>query len=58
MKEPVSVEGIWLRRLGDDIQVLAEVDGVWRLVITEFYDRNISHIVEPSGIRKGASIVV
>lgn len=48
---PVEVQGIWLRRRGDDIEVLAEVDGEWKLVITEYADDPMSHIVEPSGIR-------
>lgn len=54
MRESVSVTGIMLRKLGDDIEVLAEVDGTWRLVIVEpFIDNDgwISHIAEPYAIR-------
>jgi hypothetical protein len=46
----VEVRGIWLRKIGDQVQVLAEVDNQWRLVIEERQDGNFSHIVEPSGI--------
>lgn len=55
-QEPVPVSGIWLRKnfahLGGEIEVLAEVDGVWRLLGTWPNDDGcISHIVEPAGIR-------
>ena len=54
MRTPVSVTGMMLRKLGDDIEVLAEVEGTWRLVIVEpFVDEDawISHIAEPYAIR-------
>lgn len=49
---PITVEitGIWLRRIGDEIHVCAEIDGVWQRVITEPVDGNFSHIVETNGI--------
>lgn len=51
MADPVGVHGIWLRRIGDDLQVLAEVaPGDWRLVITSWAPGQVSHIVEPRGI--------
>ncbi|HEV2929374.1 MAG TPA: hypothetical protein VGW74_11835 [Propionibacteriaceae bacterium] len=55
-QEPVPVSGIWLRKkfahLGNDIEVLAEVDGVWRLLGTWTNDDGcISHIMEPAKIR-------
>lgn len=55
-QEPVPVSGIWLRKkfahLGGEIQVLVEVDGVWRLLGTWPNDDGcISHIFEPAGIR-------
>jgi len=57
----VSVSGIWLRGGENSMQVLAEVDGRWRVVIEEYVPLHgndgavwpISHIVEPSGIRNG-----
>jgi hypothetical protein len=60
---PVTVGGIWLRGGENKMQVLAEVDGEWKVVIDEYVpthgnDGNvwpISHIVEPSGIRDGAA---
>jgi hypothetical protein len=52
-QQPIEVSGIWLRLNDDDnrIEVLAEVDGDWRLVITEYNGGLFSHIVEPLGIR-------
>ena len=52
MREEIRVGGIWLRRIGDRIQVLAEVDGRWSLVIDEGDGAGLSHIVETEGIRK------
>lgn len=58
MQAPVAVTGIWLLREGNEddpratVQVLAEIDGIWRTVITENAHRNFSHIVEPSGMRE------
>ena len=49
----VPVEGVWLRSIGDELQVLVECNGAWRNVITEARDGNISHIVEEAGIRSG-----
>ncbi len=46
----IGVKGIWLRRIGDEVQVLAEGEGGWRIVITEAIDGQFSHIVETSGI--------
>lgn len=52
---PVSITGIWLRdgRGDNEIEVLAEIDGEWRLVIVEWFEpgRLMSHIVEPLGMR-------
>lgn len=55
-QEPVPVSGIWLRTVSDGLQVLAEVEGKWRIVIEEAAsteDLMMSHIVEPSGILDG-----
>jgi hypothetical protein len=53
----VQVTGIWLQKdtehNGNGIRVLAEVDGEWRVIITETSDDGpISHIVEPAGIQR------
>jgi hypothetical protein len=50
--EPITVEitAIWLRRIGNELHVCAEIDGEWRRVITELVDGNISHIAETNGI--------
>lgn len=51
--ERVAVTGIWLRSNGDWMEVLAEIDGQWRIVIRTYAPLNemsVSHIVEPSGM--------
>lgn len=52
---PVPVTGIWLRDRdeGRVLEVLAEFDGEWRVVIhtQNILDGIISHIVEPLGMR-------
>lgn len=53
----MNITGIWLQKAtehnGNALTVLAEVDGVWRVVITEVADDGpISHIVEPAGIER------
>ena len=53
MRDSIAVSGIWLRWIEGMVQVLAEVDGKWRLLMEEPVDGNptFSHIYEPSGIR-------
>ena len=52
--ETVSLSAIWLRRIGDKVQVLAESKGKhgrhFFLVIEEQADGAFSHIVEVEGI--------
>lgn len=48
---PVYVTGIWLRRIGNDIEVLAQISGEWVPLISEHYQNSMSHIIEPLGIR-------
>lgn len=55
----IEISGVWLRKsgigAGAKIQVLAEVDGQFRLLreekIDAFTDGEVSHIIEPLGIR-------
>ena len=49
-KEPVSVTAIWLKNIGDDVIVEAEIAGKWVEVIRERADGAYSHIVESGGI--------
>lgn len=42
----IPVTAVWLRRLGNEAQVLLEINDEWRLVIQEYYDGNFSHIAE------------
>ena len=53
-KDMVEVTGVKLRCFNGKVEVLVEVGGSWRLAISERYDDEgvISHIVEPSGIRR------
>lgn len=46
----IKIQGVWLRRIGDEVQVLVEVNRQWRKVIVELIDDNFSHITEPNGI--------
>ena len=46
----IAIDGIWLRRIGSRVEVLAEVDRQWRIIIVENVDGQFSHIVEPGGI--------
>ena len=49
----VSVSGLWLRIIDGKIQILAETEHRWRLLMEEsLADHNptFSHIYEPSGI--------
>lgn len=52
-KAPVEINGLWLRKIGDEVQVLVSMGGRWRVVIQERGDGEFSHIVEPGGIAKG-----
>ena len=51
----IEVDGIWLRTIGDKVQVLVEVRGTWRIAIEENgwpkKEGLISHIAEPRGIK-------
>ena len=49
----VLVDGVWLRFIEGKAQVLAEVEGKWRLLMEESLDGNptFSHVYEPLGIR-------
>lgn len=53
----VTITGLWIRNHGDVLEVLVERDGEWRLVLSELgwdgENGNISHIVEPLGLRRG-----
>jgi hypothetical protein len=53
---PVSITGVWLRTIGDRVQVLLEIAGQWRLINDERLGDGaktiISHITEPGGILK------
>src|ERR1700685_3514431 len=48
----VSVSGLWLRKMGDRAEMLAEnpETGEWVLLVSEQIEGNFSHICEPSGI--------
>ncbi len=42
----MHIEAIWLRRIGDRVQVLFESLGAWHLAIEEAADASYSHIAE------------
>lgn len=49
-KSPIAVTGIWLKNIGTDVIVEAEIEGQWVEVIRERSDGIFSHIVEPGGM--------
>lgn len=55
-RKGITIEGVWLRTVGSQSQVLVQIDGQWRLVIGEtIFTADgklapVSHIVEPSGV--------
>jgi hypothetical protein len=51
-EKTVEITGVWLRMLGERVQVLVEADGTWRLVNDEPRHAPVSHITEPGGILK------
>lgn len=46
----MPVEGIMLRRSGEDAVVEVEMEGKWYECIREPLDSNFSHIIEPGGL--------
>jgi len=52
-KQTIDISAVQLRRQGDELQVLVETDGVWRLAITRPWPADgtglISHIAEADG---------
>jgi hypothetical protein len=55
MTPSIDIQGIWLRRDGDRLRVLAQVDGVWRIVIETGWPSDgaglVSICAEPTGAR-------
>jgi hypothetical protein len=48
-KKKVEVTAIWLRRRGDQVEVLVEIDNDFHLAISEHWEGNFSHIAEGRG---------
>lgn len=48
----IPVSGLWLRKMGDHAEMLAEnpETGEWVLLVSEQIEGNFSHIYEPTGI--------
>ena len=42
----IPITGVWLRRFGDEVQVLVEINGEWRKVITENVEGSFSRFAE------------
>lgn len=47
----MHITAVWLRKTGENAEVLVEIDGLWRQIIDEPVDGNFSHIVEEGGLR-------
>jgi hypothetical protein len=48
----MHIEAIWVRRIGDKVQVLFESLGKWHLVIEEHAEGPFSHIAEHPALKK------
>lgn len=44
-----TATAVWLRRSGDRVQLLVEIDGDWLVACEEHIDGPFSHIAEASG---------
>lgn len=55
-KTPFTATAVWLRNLGEDgntVQLLVEIDGHWRIAISDHFapgQSNVSHIAEGNGM--------
>ena len=45
----IPVSAMWLRKIGNQVQMLAEIEGVWRLIWEEYEDGSFSAICESNG---------
>lgn len=55
MVTPITITVVWLRSMGNGrIEVLCEIDGVWRCAIRDIHDSqcDVSHIAEGNGARE------
>lgn len=59
-RKVMLVSGIWVRRIGDYVELLAEnpESGEWVELAREYFDGPFSHIVEPEGIHSRFDRVV
>ncbi len=46
------VTAMWLRKIDDQVQMLAEIDGQWRLIWSEHQDGPFSAICEARGFER------
>jgi len=49
MKTAIPITAIWLRRIKSKVEVLAEINNKFYMVIRENIDANFSHIAEGNG---------
>ena len=49
-KEPICITGLWLRRIGENVEVLIERDDQWYRILRENIEGNFSEIVESAGM--------
>lgn len=51
--QEIAVSGIWMRRIGDFVELLAEnpENHEWMEIAREHFDGPFSHIVEPNGVQ-------
>lgn len=49
----MEVSAIWIRRIGDNVILAFEADGLWYKAASEYVDGSFSHIVELNHTGKG-----
>lgn len=48
----VPVSGVWVRKIGETVEILLEFehDGMWRRIVSQDLNQQFSEILEPEGI--------
>lgn len=45
----IEISAVWIRRIGNQVEVLVETEGKWKVVAKEDHKSSFSHIVEATG---------
>jgi hypothetical protein len=50
LNKSIRIGGVWIRAIGENVELLVELEDGWHLCATEPLDAAFGHIVEPGGI--------